>query len=29
MLDLLGNLDGLTILDAGCGEGYLSRVLAS
>jgi 2-polyprenyl-3-methyl-5-hydroxy-6-metoxy-1,4-benzoquinol methylase len=29
MLDLLGNLHGLTILDAGCGEGYLSRVLAS
>jgi 2-polyprenyl-3-methyl-5-hydroxy-6-metoxy-1,4-benzoquinol methylase len=29
MLDLLGNLDGLTILDAGCGEGYLSGVLAS
>jgi 2-polyprenyl-3-methyl-5-hydroxy-6-metoxy-1,4-benzoquinol methylase len=29
MLDLLGNLHGLTILDAGCGEGYHSRVLAS
>ncbi len=29
MLDLLGDLDGLHVLDAGCGEGYLSRVLSS
>ncbi len=29
MLALLGNLDGLAVLDAGCGEGYLSRVLSS
>ncbi len=29
MLDLLGDVDGLDVLDAGCGEGYLARVLAS
>jgi 2-polyprenyl-3-methyl-5-hydroxy-6-metoxy-1,4-benzoquinol methylase len=29
LLDLLGHLDGRTVLDAGCGEGYLSRVLSS
>lgn len=28
MLDLLGDLRGLQVLDAGCGEGYLARVLA-
>jgi 2-polyprenyl-3-methyl-5-hydroxy-6-metoxy-1,4-benzoquinol methylase len=29
LLDLLGELTGQTVLDAGCGEGYLARVLAS
>jgi len=29
MLDLLGDLAGLRVLDAGCGEGYLARVLAA
>jgi SAM-dependent methyltransferase len=29
MLDLLGSLNGKCILDAGCGEGYLARVLAA
>ncbi len=29
MLDLLGDITGLEALDAGCGEGYLARVLAS
>jgi ubiquinone/menaquinone biosynthesis C-methylase UbiE len=28
LLELLGDLSGRTILDAGCGEGYLSRILA-
>jgi SAM-dependent methyltransferase len=28
LLDWLGNVDGLRVLDAGCGEGYLSRLLA-
>jgi 2-polyprenyl-3-methyl-5-hydroxy-6-metoxy-1,4-benzoquinol methylase len=28
LLDLLGELDGRTVLDAGCGEGFLARVLA-
>src|SRR5712691_4609890 len=27
-LKLLGDVPGLTVLDAGCGEGYLSRILA-
>src|ERR671936_1815404 len=29
MLDLLGDLTGREVLDAGCGEGYLARVLAA
>ena len=29
MLDLLGDLSGLTALDAGCGEGYLARIMAA
>ncbi len=29
LLDLLGNLDGASVLDAGCGEGQLARVLAA
>jgi 2-polyprenyl-3-methyl-5-hydroxy-6-metoxy-1,4-benzoquinol methylase len=29
LLDLLGDLTGQTVLDAGCGEGYLARVLAA
>src|SRR4051812_15078313 len=29
MLDLLSNLSGLTALDAGCGEGYLARIMAA
>jgi SAM-dependent methyltransferase len=29
MLDLLGDLGGRRVLDAGCGEGYLARVLAA
>jgi len=29
LLGLLGNLAGSTVLDAGCGEGYLARVLAA
>ncbi|MGO8893578.1 MAG: class I SAM-dependent methyltransferase [Streptosporangiaceae bacterium] len=29
MLDLLGDLSGQRVLDAGCGEGYLARVLAA
>lgn len=28
VLSAIGPADGLTILDAGCGEGYLSRILA-
>jgi 2-polyprenyl-3-methyl-5-hydroxy-6-metoxy-1,4-benzoquinol methylase len=28
LLRMLGNVDGLRILDAGCGNGYLSRLLA-
>ncbi|MEM8922219.1 MAG: class I SAM-dependent methyltransferase [Actinomycetota bacterium] len=28
VLESLGELDGLSVLDAGCGEGYLSRILA-
>ncbi|MEW6376533.1 MAG: class I SAM-dependent methyltransferase [Thermodesulfobacteriota bacterium] len=28
ILSLLGNINGLNILDAGCGNGYLSRYLA-
>jgi 2-polyprenyl-3-methyl-5-hydroxy-6-metoxy-1,4-benzoquinol methylase len=28
-LRLLGDISGLTVLDAGCGQGYLSRILAS
>src|SRR5712691_10176378 len=27
-LSLLGDIAGLTVLDAGCGQGYLSRILA-
>ncbi len=27
-LEMLGDVSGLTTLDAGCGEGYLSRILA-
>src|SRR5438067_3785743 len=27
-LALLGDIAGLTVLDAGCGQGYLSRILA-
>lgn len=29
MLDAIGDVTGLRVLDAGCGEGYLSRELAS
>ena len=29
LLDLLGDLTGAVVLDAGCGEGYLARVLAA
>lgn len=28
VLDAIGPANGLTVLDAGCGEGYLSRILA-
>ncbi len=28
LLDILGDVAGLTALDAGCGEGYLARILA-
>ena len=28
VLDAIGPVDGLTVLDAGCGEGYLSRIIA-
>jgi 2-polyprenyl-3-methyl-5-hydroxy-6-metoxy-1,4-benzoquinol methylase len=27
-LEVVGDVSGLTVLDAGCGEGYLSRLLA-
>jgi 2-polyprenyl-3-methyl-5-hydroxy-6-metoxy-1,4-benzoquinol methylase len=27
-LEIVGEVSGLTVLDAGCGEGYLSRILA-
>ena len=27
-LDVIGNVSGLAVLDAGCGEGYLARILA-
>ena len=29
LLDVLGDVAGLEVLDAGCGEGYLARVLAA
>jgi SAM-dependent methyltransferase len=29
LLDLLGDIDGSRVLDAGCGEGYLARTLAA
>lgn len=29
MLDLLGDIEGKRVLDAGCGEGYLARVLTA
>jgi SAM-dependent methyltransferase len=29
LLDLLGDLDGKTVLDAGCGQGFLARILAA
>lgn len=29
LLDLLGEVAGRTVLDAGCGEGYLARILAA
>src|ERR1700734_3091793 len=29
MLRAIGDPEGLDVLDAGCGEGYLSRILAS
>src|SRR5919201_1836258 len=29
MLDLLGDLTGREVLDAGCGEGFLARILAA
>ena len=28
MLEIIGEVAGLDVLDAGCGEGYLSRILA-
>src|ERR1700758_2938319 len=28
LLQVIGQPNGLTVLDAGCGEGYLSRILA-
>lgn len=28
VLELLGNVQGMRVLDAGCGEGYLSRLIA-
>jgi SAM-dependent methyltransferase len=29
LLDLLGNVSDQVVLDAGCGEGYLARILAA
>ena len=29
LLELLGDITGCRVLDAGCGEGYLARVLAA
>jgi len=29
LLDLLGDVDGKAVLDAGCGEGFLARILAA
>jgi len=29
LLDLAGDISGLAVLDAGCGAGYLSRILAA
>ena len=29
LLDLLGDIDGMHVLDAGCGQGYLSRMLVA
>lgn len=29
LLDLLGDIDGRDVLDAGCGEGFFSRILAA
>jgi 2-polyprenyl-3-methyl-5-hydroxy-6-metoxy-1,4-benzoquinol methylase len=29
LLELLGNIGNCTVLDAGCGDGYLARVLAA
>jgi len=29
LLEIIGNVEDLSVLDAGCGEGYLSRALAS
>src|SRR5690349_14386911 len=29
LLECLGNVDGCAVLDACCGEGFLSRILAS
>src|SRR2546425_13367795 len=28
MLEVLGDVSGLTVLDAGCGEGYVARILS-
>ena len=28
LLEFVGDISGLTVLDAGCGEGYVSRILA-
>ena len=27
-LNIIGDVAGLSVLDAGCGEGYLARILA-
>ena len=29
LLDIIGDVSGLKVLDAGCGEGYLARILAN